>query len=143
MGEDTQRPTQDLSGECWVIRVVRPGEVTEALDSDGKSRLRPKSSEFSATPGQGEGMSVFLVDDLPPGLDPAKLLNCGLFEEGSTMWVHALSTYRGEGLEIVRDAIEEFPGHALVRKPDGGRFNSGLRTRLAKTARPGHGNFPQ
>lgn len=77
---------------------------------------------------------MFLVDDLPNGLDPTDILRCGLFEEGSTLWVHPLSTYRGEGLDVVRDDIDEFPGHALVRKATGARFNSGLRSRLAVSA---------
>lgn len=119
--------------------------MTDVDAGDGTPpSLRPRSSEFSATLGENEGMSVFLVADLPQGVAVEQVLDCGLFEPGSTLWVHPLSVYRQEGLEIVRDDIEEFPGHALVRKPGGTRFNSKLRTRLATSAKPWgegvHGN---
>ena len=142
-GGAAQRPTQDLSGDALVVRVVRPGEVTEVEGADGIVRLRPKSSEFAATLGANEGMSVFLVDDLPDEFDAADILTCGLFEEGSTLWISTLSVYRDEGLQIVRDDIPELPGHGLLRKPDGGRFNSGLRTRLAKRAKQWEPRDPQ
>lgn len=98
---------------------------------------RPKSSEYSGGREAGEGMSVFLEDDLIlfHGVDPLAILTCGLFEEGSTLWVSELGQLRREGLAVSRDDIAEFPGHALVQRMDG-KFGAGLRSRLAMNAQP-------
>ena len=82
-------------------------------------------------------MSVFLEDDLLDvyEVDPLDLLTCGAFEAGSSLWVSTLGQLRVEGLEVSRDDIPEFPGHAQARRP-AGRFGSGLRTRLAASAVP-------
>lgn len=109
---------------CLLYRLIRPDWVAP----DGN---RPKSQAFSDHPADG-ALSMFLSDEMEAAgktvADLAKLWPgyrvCGI----------TVGQVRALGQQVVRDPIEEFPGHAAVRDLTG-RRSGGTRAKLAKAVK--------
>lgn len=125
-GESTSRP---IPAECRVHRLIKGAWVKPAEFGDGD---RPTSQSFSDSDEDG-CMSVFLADDMDrAGVTVVDLLKCFPEYEYCCSWTVKQLNDLGE--TVVRQPIDEFPGHAGVARSTGGSRGAKARRRLAVQA---------
>ena len=115
--------SQEISGDCRAFCLIKNDWVKVEL-----SPPRPSSQAFQDRPESG-AMSVYLEDEIN---STGHFLG-ELQKRWEGYWIFSLtvSQLREEfSQEVVRDPQSDFPGHALVRDPNGKR-SPGKRSRMA------------
>jgi hypothetical protein len=112
------------SDDCLLYRLIRPDWVMP----DGG---RPKSQAFSDHPADG-ALSMFLSDEMEAA--GKTVADLGKLWPGYRVCWITVGQVCALGQEVVRDPIEQFPGHAAVRDRSG-RRSAGTRARLAKAVK--------
>lgn len=122
----TVRP---VAVDCRAYRLIRAEWVMSA-DVDGV--VRPSSQSFTDSSIDGF-MSVFLSDEMElDGKTVDDLLKCYPAYPYCCWWT---AVELGElGQVVVRQKVEDFPGHAGVRSTDGSRRTQSVRRRMATAA---------
>jgi hypothetical protein len=124
-------PRRQTSDEVEAYRFVRKAHLHRNVEP-----FVPGSGEFSDS-SDGSGMSVFLRDEMDKAGKTWREIEAAIFptEVGQRVpCVLTLGQLREHGQDVVRESIDEFPGHAEVLDSRGKR-STGTRSKLAKAAR--------